>query len=202
MDFTFEVVDLIRLDLEGFKSSTGAPQHIATVKCEISFTDIDTGRTKTYEMISQGSDSIDKSVNSASSYAFRNWFNKNFTPQIINGEPIKFGDDDSNFSVDATEQVQQSVVKTPTFVPPEKKEQIVKELTTNNSAQVITPTEEKTDDVEELTNLIYEYRELSGNEEAGANKLNAIINKEYTEMDLLKWTLDFKNAVDDLKKGN
>ena len=44
--------------------------------------------------------------------------------------------------------------------------------------------------------------ELSGNENAGANKLDAIINKSYTDMDLLKWTLDFENAVNDLKKGN
>lgn len=202
LDFAFEVVELERLDLDAFKPMTGAPQHISTIKCMITFTDIDTGLDKTYQMISQGSDSIDKSVNGASSYAFRNWFNKNFTPCIINGEKITFGEGSNDFSVDAMEiEEPKSVVKTPTFVPAEKKEEIVKEITTNNSAEVTT-TQNNDSDVDTLTNLIYEYRELSGNEEAGASKLESIINKNYTDMDLLKWTLDFKNAVNDLKKGN
>ena len=201
LDFSFEVTDLERLDLEAFKPMTGAPQHISTIKCRITFTDIDTGEEKVYTMLSQGSDSIDKSVNGASSYAFRNWFNKNFTPCIINGAKLSFDDNsESTFSVDATEQVEQSVVKTPTFIPPEKKEEIVKDITTNNSAEV--KSDSKQSDIEELQDLIYEYRELSGNDEAGANKLEAIINKSYSDMDILNWTLSFRNAIEDLKKGN
>lgn len=199
LDFSFEVIDLERLDLGAFKPVTGAPQNIATIRCRVTFTDIDTGEEKIYTMLSQGSDSIDKSVNGASSYAFRNWFNKNFTPCIINGEKIKFDEGASDFSVDAMESEEpKSTPKVPTFIPPEKKEEIVKELTESNSEQVV---EEKTEDVDKLTNLIYEYRELSGNDEAGANKLEAIINKTYTDVDLLKWTLSFENAVNDLKKG-
>lgn len=196
LDFSFEVISLDRIDLEAFKPATGAPQHISTVTCVVTFEDIDTGEIKTYTIVSQGSDAIDKSVNGASTYAFRNWFTKNFTPRIINGELIQPGGD---FTFDATDEVEKTTVKTPVFIPAEKKEEIVKELTQSNSAQV---TEEKTSDVDKLTNLIYEYRELSGNDEAGANKLEAIINKNYTEMDLLKWTLSFENAVNDLKKGN
>lgn len=204
LDFSFEVIELERFDLGAFKPMTGAPQNVATVKCKITFQDIDTGCKKEYYMISQGSDSIDKSVNGASSYAFRNWFNKNFTPCIVNGEPISFGDGEndstnSNFSVDSVEEAPKSAPKTTTFVPADKKEAIVKEITATNSETV---KEEKTSDIDKLTNLIYEYRELSGNENAGANKLDAIINKSYTDMDLLKWTLDFENAVNDLKKGN
>lgn len=201
LDFSFEVVDLERFDLEAFKSSTGAPQHVATITCVATFTDIDTGCSKQYMTMSQGSDSIDKAINGATSYAFRNWFSKNFTPRIINNEPITFGDDSINFSEDTviTETVK-STPKTPTFVPSEKKEEIVKELTSNNATTKVV--EEKPSDVDKLTNLIYEYRELSGNAEAGANKLEAIINKQYTDMDLLKWTLNFENAVNDLKKGN
>lgn len=201
LDFSFEVVDLERFDLEAFKSSTGAPQHVATITCVATFTDIDTGCSKQYMTMSQGSDSIDKAINGATSYAFRNWFSKNFTPRIINNEPITFGDDGINFSEDTviTETVK-STPKTPTFVPSEKKEEIVKELTSNNANTKVV--EEKPSDVDKLTNLIYEYRELSGNAEAGANKLEAIINKQYTDMDLLKWTLNFENAVNDLKKGN
>lgn len=199
LDFSFEVTELERLDLGAFKPVTGAPQNIATIKCRVVFTDIETGEEKVYTMISQGSDSIDKSVNGASSYAFRNWFNKNFTPCIINGEKIKFDDGDNTFTVDAIENEEpKSQPKVPTFVPAEKKEEIVKELTTE---QTETVKEEKTSDVEELTNLIYEYRELSGSSDAGANKLEAIMNKTYTDVDLLKWTLSFKNAVNDLKKG-
>lgn len=196
LDFSFEVISLDRIDLEAFKPATGAPQHISTVTCVVTFEDIDTGEIKTYTIVSQGSDAIDKSVNGASTYAFRNWFTKNFTPRIINGEVLQPGGD---FTFDATDEVEKTTVKTPVFIPAEKKEEIVKELTQSNSAQV---TEEKTSDVDKLTNLIYEYRELSGNDEAGANKLEAIINKNYTEMDLLKWTLSFENAVNDLKKGN
>lgn len=201
LDFSFEVVDLERFDLEAFKSSTGAPQHVATITCVATFTDIDTGCSRQYMTMSQGSDSIDKAINGATSYAFRNWFSKNFTPRIINNEPITFGDDSINFSEDTviTETVK-STPKTPTFVPSEKKEEIVKELTSNNATTKVV--EEKPSDVDKLTNLIYEYRELSGNAEAGANKLEAIINKQYTDMDLLKWTLNFENAVNDLKKGN
>ena len=199
LDFSFEVVELERLDLGAFKPATGAPQNIATIKCKIAFTDIDTGEEKVYTMLSQGSDSIDKSVNGASSYAFRNWFNKNFTPCIINGEHIAFGDEDNNFTVDAMESEEpKSTPKVPTFIPAEKKEEIVKEITSTQDEVK----EEKTDDIDKLTNLIYEYRELSGNSDAGANKLEKIINKDYTEVELLKWILDFENAVNDLKKGN
>ena len=197
LDFSFEVISMDNFELGAFKPATGAPQNIATVTCVATFEDIDTGESKYYTMVSQGSDAIDKAVNGASSYAFRNWFTKNFTPAIINGEPVN--SENSTFSFDATEEPVKTTPKTPVFVPAEKKEEIVKELTTSNSAQVV---EEKTSDVDKLTNLIYEYRELSGNEEAGANKLDAIIKKEYTDVDLLKWTLSFENAVNDLKKGN
>ena len=198
LDFAFEVSDVDKFDLNAFVPSTGAPQHIATVVCLITFTDIETGYSTRYQMASQGSDSIDKAVNGATSYAFRNWFNKNFTPRIINGEPISFGEGSSDFSVDTTiVEETKSTPKTPTFVPPEKKEELVKEITSSNSAEV--KSEGKQSDVDKLTNLIYEYRELSGNDSAGANKLDKIINKDYTDMDLLNWTLKFENAINDIK---
>lgn len=195
LDFSFEVVNVDRFDLAAFKPATGAPQNIATVSCMITFTDIDTGRSKYYKVMSQGSDSIDKAVNSASSYALRNWFDKNFTPKYINGEEIKFGED-NNFSVETTPVEQKSQPKTKTFVPNEKKEQIVKEITKEPQKS-----EDNKDDVDKLTNLIYEYRELTGNNKAGANKLDAIIKGEYTDLDILNWTLSFENAVADAKAG-
>lgn len=195
LDFAFEVVDVIRFDLAGFKPATGAPQHIATVKCEITLCDIDTGAMQKYTMISQGSDSIDKAVNSASSYALRNWFDKNFTPCIINGERVQYGDENS-FSVETVPTEVKSQPKTPTFVPQEKKEQIVKEITQE-------PQKESTgqEDVDVLTDLIYEYRELSGDTKAGGKKLEAIMNGSYSDIDIMNWTLSFQNAVNDIKEG-
>lgn len=195
LDFAFEVVDVIRFDLAGFKPATGAPQHIATVKCEITLCDIDTGVSQSYTMISQGSDSIDKAVNSASSYALRNWFDKNFTPCVINGERVQYGDENS-FSVETVPTEVKSQPKTPTFVPQEKKEQIVKEIT--QEPQTIA-TEQ--DDVDILTDLIYEYRELSGDNKAGGKKLDAIMKGSYSDVDIMNWTLSFQNAVNDIKEG-
>lgn len=195
LDFAFEVVDVIRFDLAGFKPATGAPQHIATVKCEITLGDIDTGAMQKYTMISQGSDSIDKAVNSASSYALRNWFDKNFTPCFINGERVQYGDNNS-FSVETVPTEIKSQPKTPTFVPQEKKEQIVKEITQEPQAIA---TEQ--DDVDILTDLIYKYRELTGDPKAGSKKLDAIMKGSYSDVDIMNWTLSFQNAINDIEEG-
>lgn len=195
LDFAFEVVDVIRFDLAGFKPATGAPQHIATVKCEITLSDTDTGAMQKYTMISQGSDSIDKAVNSASSYALRNWFDKNFTPCLINGERVQYGDNNS-FSVETVPTEIKSQPKTPTFVPQEKKEQIVKEITQEPQAIA---TEQ--DDVDVLTDLIYKYRELTGDPKAGSKKLDAIMKGSYSDVDIMNWTLSFQNAINDIEEG-
>ena len=195
LDFAFEVVDVIRFDLAGFKPATGAPQHIATVKCEITLGDIDTGAMQKYTMISQGSDSIDKAVNSASSYALRNWFDKNFTPCFINGERVQYGDNNS-FSVETVPTEIKSQPKTPTFVPQEKKEQIVKEITQEPQAIA---TEQ--DDVDVLTDLIYKYRDLTGDPKAGSKKLDAIMKGSYSDVDIMNWTLSFQNAINDIEEG-
>lgn len=194
LDFQFDVVDVIEFNIGAFKPATGAPQNIATVKCEIQLYDIETGLSKTYTMISQGSDSIDKAVNGASSYALRNWFNKNFTPAVFNGERVT--EDGDMLVIDDTPVETKSVPKTPVFVTPEKKEQIVEQLVSNPQVT------DNNSDVDVLTELIYEYRALSGNATAGANKLDAIINKNYTDIDLMNWKMSFENAIADLKKGN
>jgi len=148
-----------------------------------------------YTMISQGSDSIDKAVNSASSYALRNWFDKNFTPCIINGERVQYGDENS-FSVETVPTEIKSQPKTPTFVPQEKKEQIVKEIT--QEPQTIA-TEQ--DDVDILTDLIYKYRDLTGDPKAGSKKLDAIMKGSYSDVDIMNWTLSFQNAINDIEEG-
>lgn len=196
LDFSFEVANVDRFDLAAFKPATGAPQNIATVTCWITLTDIDTGHTKTYTEISQGSDSVDKAVNGASTLAFRNWFDKNFTPVKFNGEVVNFGDD-NNVTLDSINipSEQKTEIKPKVFVPTDKKEEIKKELVENPQKSG------NQKDIEELTSVIFKYRELSGNATAGAKKLDAITKGEYTDADILSWQLSFNKAIEELNKG-
>jgi hypothetical protein len=191
LDFSFETTEMTQFDLAAFKPMTGAPNHIATVKSVITFADIDTGCEKTYTMVSQGSDSIDKAVNSASTMAFRNWFTKNFTHNMINGEEIKYGDGINNDVV--TDEVK-SQPKTRTFIPAEKKQEIVKEITSepvNNASDK---------DFDEVTDLIMELRELSGNAKACEKTMNAMLDGSISDIDLMNAKLKLQNAIADLKK--
>lgn len=196
LDFSFEIVDVDRFDLAAFKPATGAPQNVATITCIISLTDIDTGNIKCYTEMSQGSDSVDKAVNGASTLAFRNWFDKNFTPIKFNGKVVEFGNDDNNVMLDAINipSDTKTEIKTPVFVPAGKKEEIKQELVSNPQKSG----NEK--DIEDLTSVIFKYRELSGNPEAGAKKLEAITTGEYTDADILSWQLSFNKAIEDLGK--
>ena len=191
LDFSFETVEMSQFDLKAFVPQTGAPNHIATVKSVITFADIDTGCEKTYTMVSQGSDSIDKAVNSASTMAFRNWFTKNFTPNIINGEEIKYGDDDVN---DIVSDEAPSQPKVSTFVPADKKEQIVKEITSEPQKT------SNDDDFDEVTDLIMELRELSGNPKAGEKTMSAMLDGSISDIDLMNAKLKLQNTIADLKK--
>lgn len=189
LDFSFEANCLEQFDLKAFVPSNGAPQHIATVQCIFTLTDIDTGNFKEYAVIAQGSDTIDKAVNGATTYAFRNWFNKNFSPCIWNGVKQTFGESDTPV---VTEEVEKSEPKTKVYIAPDKKEEIKEEV-------VSTPQKsDDKEDIEKLIKLIYDYREKSGKEDAGANKLEKITNNDYSDADILSWTLSFENAIEKL----
>lgn len=196
LDFSFETVDVLRFDIGAFKPVTGAPQNLATVKCIATLTDINSGLSQQYITISQGSDSIDKAVSGASSYAFRNWFSKNFTPRIINGEPIKFGDDDYTFSEENVthETMEQSKPTTPIYVAPEKKKEIVKEITSEPQK-----TNDKSD-ADKLIDLVYEYRELSGNQEYATKSLQTLLTGDCDDVWIMSATLKVQNKLDELKK--
>ena len=202
LDFSFETMRMVSFDLGAFKPATGAPQNIATVECKITLTDIDTGLSKEYYEVAQGSDSIDKAVSGAETLAFRIWVNKNFSPCIFNGERQNFGENGDGarlMSIDDAEKVnnsEQSKPKTPIYVAPEKKATII-----NNIVAEPQKTENNAD-IEKLTTLIYEYRELSQNPTAGANKLEAVMNNNYTDLDIMNWVMNFENAIDKIKKGN
>ena len=198
LDFSFEAIELDRFDLKAFTPATGAPQNVASVKCRFTLTDIDTGCHKDYIIIAQGSDSIDKAASGAETLAFRIWLNKNFSPCMFNGEMQTFGENGEGgkrISLDTAEsekQPESSKTKTPVYVPKEKKEEIVQNI-------VSTPQKtENNEDIENLVSLIYDYREKSGQPTAGAQKIDAITKKEYTDLDILNWTMTFKNALDKL----
>ena len=189
LDFSFEIIDVERFDLDAFKPATGSPQHIATVRCLFTFADIDTGATKNYTEISQGSDTVDKAVNGASTLAFRNWFDKNFTPSKFNGEKVTFGEGENNISLDGVNIPNKGTTTPKVFISNEKKEEIKKEVTST-----VTPSNNE-EDKKELTELIYKYRELSGEETKGAKTLDAIIKGTITDAEILSKTLSFKNAI-------
>lgn len=202
LDFSFETLEFIRFDVGAFKPATGAPQNIATVKCKITLTDIETGLSKEYYEIAQGSDSIDKATSGAETLALRIWVNKNFSPCIFNGEKQTFGENGEGgcmISLDSSEKAtnaEQSKPKTPVYVAPEKKTTIINNIVSEHQKT------ENNEDIEKLISLIYTYRELSHNENAGANKLEALMNNEYTDLDVMNWCMSFENAIDKIKKGN
>jgi hypothetical protein len=192
LDFTFEIADVVRFDLDAFKPATGAPQHVATVTCVISLTDIDTGETKTYYEIAQGSDAVDKAVTSAGSMALRNWFNKNFTPKVINGSPIVYGEN-NQFDIDGDVSNNKTQVKTPTFVPPEKKEQIVTKMTTEEPVK-----EHKNSDVE---GLVKQLREKMNDNTIGQNILDKLASDGYTDLELMQIKLKLQNKLAEVSNG-
>ena len=196
LDFAFEVVDLIRFDIKAFTPMTGAPQHIATIKCQITLTDIDSGCNKVYTMISQGSDSIDKAVNAASTYALRNWFNKTFTPCIFNGVKSEFTQVSSSpVNIDANvNDAQLSNPTTKTFVAPARKENIVKEITKEPQKDATS------DDFDEVVDLIHKLRELTGNPDIGQKTMNLLIDGNISDVELFNTKLKLENAIADEQK--
>lgn len=195
LDFHFSILRLERFDIKAFTPTTGSPQNIATVTCEIILTNTDdTDDREYYTEIAQGSDSIDKAVTKASTMAFRNWFDKNLTPSKFNGKKLNFGDNDVNISFDDAVADDTKVTEKPkVFVPPAKKEEIKKEV-------VSTPQkgESSEDDIKNLTALIYEYRDKSGDATAGAKTLDKLFANEMTDAEILSKTLAFQNALDEL----
>ena len=147
--------------------------------------------------MSQGSDSVDKAVNGASTFAFRNWFDKNFTPKIFNGKEVNFGDEDNNVSLDGVNIPNKGKVEnTPrVFISTGKKEEIKKEV-------VQTSQDADEEDIKKLTSLIYTYREISGDETKGAKTLKAILDGTITDTEVLSKTLSFENAIEKLEGEN
>lgn len=171
LDFSFEPVEQIRYEREIMKPSVGAPRHLSEIRCFITLTDIDTGCSKTYNAIGSGSDAQDKATSGAETLAFRNWFKFNFTPK----EKFEW-DDEVSSNNEITESTQPKV---PTFVPPQVKEEIKKEV-------VATEQHESSDeeDVEKIAQMIMEIREKTNNPEYAKAQVTALQSGELTSADI------------------
>lgn len=180
LDFAFDVDDIISFDKDCIKISGKTPIHLATVKCIATFTDIDTGVSKTYTTIGQGSDTMDKAVSGATTMAFRTWFYKNFTPK--NG-------DDETCVPEETEK--SSEPKIPVYIPEQRKAEIKKEVVKQEQHE-----ESDDEDIKEICENIMKVREKINDDAWGANTLEKIMSGKCTSVDLMEIDLKVKNKME------
>lgn len=180
LDFSFEITDLLQFDKELTKPSGKLPIHVATVKTQATFTDINTGYNKHYITIAQGSDTIDKAVASASSMAFRNWFYKNFTPKNMNEEEMI-----------ETPSEKSSEPKIPIYVPEQKKEEIKKEVVKQEQHE-----DSDDEDIKVICENIMKVRDKIGDNTWGAATLDKIMSGACTSVDLMEIDLKVKNKME------
>lgn len=181
LDFSFETTEVLSFEKELVKPSGKLPIHVATVRTIATLTDIDTGLSKYYTTIAQGSDTIDKAISGASTLAFRQWFYKNFTPKNMNEEEIEH-----------EEKVEKSnTPKIPVYVPEQKKEEIKKEVVKQEQHE-----ESDDEDVKEICENIMKIREHIGDSEYGAKTLEKIMSGKLTTTDLLEIDLKIKNKME------
>ena len=181
LDFQFETTDVLSFEKELVKPSGKLPIHVATVKTIATLTDIDTGLSKYYTTIAQGSDTIDKAISGASTLAFRQWFYKNFTPKNMNEEEMEH-----------EEKVEKSnTPKIPVYVPEQKKEEIKKEVVKQEQHE---PSDDE--DVKVICENIMKIREHLGDSEYGNKTLEKIMSGKLTSTDLLEIDLKIKNKME------
>lgn len=181
LDFSFETTDIISFEKDLVKPSGKLPIHVATVETLATLTDIDTGYSKEYITIGQGSDTIDKAISGAGTLAFRQWFYKNFTPKNMNEEDLDKND----------EVVKSEAPKVPVYVPETKKEEIKKEVV----AQV---QQESTDneDIKEICENIMKIRKALGDDEYGAKTLEKVMSGKLSDADIMEIDLKIKNKME------
>lgn len=184
LDFTFNVTNVIAFDKELVKPSGSSPKHVATVETKAILTDIDTGKEKVYTMIAQGSDTIDKAVTSASSIAFRNWFYKNFTPKEMKEKELD----------DTPEE--QSKPKVPVYIPESKKEEIKKEVVSQEQHE-----ESDDEDVKAVCENIMKIRDLTGDDTYGTPTLNKLMSGTLSSADILEIDLKVKQKLKKVQNG-
>lgn len=181
LDFSFEITDVISFEKELVKPSGKLPIHVATVETLATLTDIDTGASKEYITIGQGSDTIDKAISGAGTLAFRQWFYKNFTPKNMDEEQLD----------KVEEPVKSEAPKVPVYIPETKKEEIKKEVV----AQV---QQESTDDedVKEICENIMKIRKALNDDTYGAKTLEKVMSGKLSDADIMEIDLKIKNKME------
>jgi hypothetical protein len=185
--FNWEVKYVDSFEKELFKPATGMPQHVVTVKCRATLNDVDSGDYVEYEVMASGSDTCDKAVSGASALAFRNWFDKNFTPKHL------VVDEFTGLNSEVTESKEQTAPKVPTYIPPAKKEEITTKV-------VETVQHEKGDDedIKEIIGKIMKVRELIANPTWGANTLESLMSGDLSSADIMGIGLKVDNKLESL----
>lgn len=171
LDFDFQPIEELRFEKNILTPSVGAPKHLSTVRCRATLTDIDTGYEKHYMMIASGSDTMDKSVSSACTLAFRNWFKFNFSPKN------RFDWDDNQ---NAVETAVSAEPKVPAYIPKDTKKDVIEKVV--NDVQY----DEKTN--EEFKKYIIEgiwaLRDKLG-DDYGTATMKDVVENEHTTSELL-----------------
>lgn len=183
--FMWDVMDASQIERELFKPQGKMPQHVVSVECSATFTDIETGDKVEYRTIASGSDICDKAVSGASTMAFRNWFDKNFAPKYLSDDVFGNEQEVTEYSEKSTEP------KIPTYIPPEKKAELTKEVVSEKEMV-------SDEEIQNIISKIMKVRELSDNEEWGANTLQSLINGNVSSEDLMELELKIDNKLDSL----
>lgn len=191
--FKWEVKDLEHFEKDAFKPIGKVPSNVVVVACRATLGNLDgdvdqygNKETMIWDTMAGGSDIADKSVSGASTLAFRNWFDKNFTPKYMN----TIDDDFMPINEDKTPEP-----KMPVYIPPERKENMVKEMTSNEQTS-----EDK--DIKRVIDKIMEVRGLLQKDDWGAKTLESLITGNISAPELLSKELKIDNKLATLKEDN
>lgn len=180
LDFSFDTVELIEFEKECIKPTGKLPLHLATVKTLATFTDIETGFTKKYVTIGQGSDTMDKAVSGAETMAFRQWFTKNFSPKNVSEE------DDM---IDETPKSEEP--KVPVYVPESKKEEIKKEV-----VKQVQKEDSDDEDIKLICENIMKIRQATGKEDYGAKTITKLMSGNCSSAEIMAIDMKIKNKME------
>lgn len=188
--FSWEVTNVSDCYRELFKPQGKPPHHVWAVGCRATFINLDNTEERVVEdTIANGSDICDKGISGGSSLAFRNWFDKNFTPKHLVVD--EFGGLNEEVS-EVSEQTE--APKIPTYIPPEKKEELTKEVVNEVQKE-----DKDSDDVKKVIDNIMKVRELSGKEDWGANTLSMLISGDIDSVSLMEIELKVNNKLESLR---
>ena len=183
--FQWDVVEVSE-PKELFKPTGKLPQYVWDGTWKATFINIDnTNEVVAITTKASGSDICDKGISSSSTMAFRNFFDKNFTPKYLNqgGEEVIANDEEKT-----------EAPKVPVYIAPERKEEIKKEVVETKQHE-----ESDDEDIKNVISKIMTVRELSGNDEWGKETLKALYSGEVTSADILAISLKVDAKLESLE---